>query len=304
MPSITRTIAKGIAPRLHEPKGKAKARALAQGKEKKARTIKSSKHHKRLASDGSESEENSNGSDSDDSDSEPKKKKKSTKRRRIEESEAEIEIVDEDGEPLVEEVDDVDHSQLSDQQENDGLDARHHGDELQTKPVKKDSTLDLLTMMTDKVTVKFKVAGNKHETETGRWCNTCMTDERFLKLHGKRKAFHLGGNSSCRLHLRQHYNLYKEKCDKAGIPINHWAIPREIWKVMEEEREAEKRGVLTKKQQQQQLTFKKVTGPREFTRAGVLHAVASFIATNNQVSHQQDRQYHNVTNAPIAPRPC
>jgi DNA-binding LacI/PurR family transcriptional regulator len=111
----------------------------------------------------------------------------------------------------------------------------------------------------------------------------CSVDERFLKLHGKQKAFFKGGNSSCRLHIRQHYVIYKEKCEKAGIPINHWAVPRAIWKEMQDEKEAEKR--LTKKQEQQQLSFKTVTGPREFTRAGVLHSVTELIATNNQVSH-------------------
>jgi len=55
---------------------------------------------------------------------------------------------------------------------------------------------------------------------------------------------------------------------------------------MEEEKEAEMRGRTTKKQQQQQLDFKTVTGPRDFTREGVLHAVGRLIATNDQVSHQ------------------
>jgi hypothetical protein len=109
-------------------------------------------------------------------------------------------------------------------------------------------------------------------------------DERFVRLYGKRKAFHKGGNLSCRLHIRQHYNLYKEKCENGNIPINHWAIPRDIWKRMEDEKEAEKRGRMSKKAKQQHLDFKTVTGPREFTRAGVLHAVANLIATNNQVS--------------------
>jgi hypothetical protein len=53
---------------------------------------------------------------------------------------------------------------------------------------------------------------------------------------------------------------------------------------MEEEKELEEKGRQTKKKQQQTLDFKIVTGPREFTRAGVLHAVAALIATNNQVS--------------------
>jgi hypothetical protein len=105
-----------------------------------------------------------------------------------------------------------------------------------------------------------------------------------VKAYGKRKAFHKGGNSSCRAHIHQHYELYKQKCEEGNIPINHWAIPRDIWKVMEEEKEAEKQGRLTKKQQQQMLDFKTVTGLREFTRAAVLHAVTKLIATNNQVS--------------------
>ena len=113
---------------------------------------------------------------------------------------------------------------------------------------------------------------------------TTRDDEDFVRLHGKRKAFHKGGNSSCRLHVRQHYDLYKERCEKANIPVNHWAIPRLIWKVMEEEKDARARGQLTKKEQQQ-LAFQTVTGPREFTRARTLHAVTKLIATNDQVSH-------------------
>jgi len=62
--------------------------------------------------------------------------------------------------------------------------------------------------------------------------------------------------------------------------MNHWAIPRPIWKAMEESK-AEKAGQLTT---QQQLQFQSVTGPREFTRAAVLHAVTKLIATNDQVS--------------------
>ena len=54
---------------------------------------------------------------------------------------------------------------------------------------------------------------------------------------------------------------------------------------MEEEREAKDQGRLTKKQQQQLLDFKAVTGPCEFTRERALHAVTKLIATNNQVSH-------------------
>jgi hypothetical protein len=104
-----------------------------------------------------------------------------------------------------------------------------------------------------------------------------------MKLNGKQKAFHKGGNSSCCFHICQHYNVYKKKCDETSIPVNHWAIPRDVWKAMEEEKEEAKRGIVTKKQQQQLLDFKSVTGPREFTRARTLEAVTKLIAMDNQV---------------------
>ena len=52
---------------------------------------------------------------------------------------------------------------------------------------------------------------------------------------------------------------------------------------MQAEKDLEKQGRQTKKQIQQTLDFEAVTGPREFTRANVLNAVAKLIASNNQV---------------------
>jgi hypothetical protein len=102
-------------------------------------------------------------------------------------------------------------------------------------------------------------------------------------VNGKRKAFHKGGNSSCRFHICQHYKVYKKKCEDADIPVVHWAIPWPIWKAMEEEKEEAKRGQATKKKTQQLLDFASVTGPREFMRVRTLEAVTELIATNNQV---------------------
>ena len=110
-------------------------------------------------------------------------------------------------------------------------------------------------------------------------------DEEFIKLHGKRKAFFKGGNSSCCLHIRQHFELYKDKCEKGNIPLHHWAVPRTIWKEMEEEKEATKKKDKLTNKQQQQLDFKTITGLRKFTRAGTLHTVTVLIATNYQVSY-------------------
>ena|SRR6266498_4018067 len=131
------------------------------------------------------------------------------------------------------------------------------------------------------VTSACKLLYQKHD-------NTLLTTSRrnnksFIKANGKRKAFFKGGNSTCQYHVHQHYEVYSEKCKAADIPVNHWAIPRPIWKRMEEEKDADKQGQTTKKKAQQQLKFDTVLGPREFTRSATLQAVAKLIATNNQV---------------------
>ena len=83
-------------------------------------------------------------------------------------------------------------------------------------------------------------------------------NEGFIKTHRKRKAFLKGGNLFCRFHICQHYKVYKERCEKEDILINHWVIPQPIWKAMEEEKEKDKRGRETKKHKQQQLDFKAI----------------------------------------------
>ena len=104
-----------------------------------------------------------------------------------------------------------------------------------------------------------------------------------MKLNGKRKVFLKGGNSSCHFHICQHFALYKERCDEAGIPVAHWTITWPIWKVMEEEKAVAERGIMMKKKGQQLLDFASVVDPCKFMRAGILKAVAKLIATNNQV---------------------
>jgi hypothetical protein len=87
-----------------------------------------------------------------------------------------------------------------------------------------------------------------------------MEDTELVKKWGLRKAFHVGGNSSCRQHLRKHWELYKKKCEDKNIPVNHWAIPRATLKNMEAGKlDAKKDGTQTK------LGFGKMTAPHEFT---------------------------------------
>ena len=38
---------------------------------------------------------------------------------------------------------------------------------------KKDLTLDMLTIMSDKVNLKFKVRDGEYKKKSGRWCNIC-----------------------------------------------------------------------------------------------------------------------------------
>ena len=71
---------------------------------------------------------------------------------------------------------------------------------------------------------------------------------------------------------------------------------------MQEKKEAEKQ--MTKKGKQQLLDFEIVKGPREFTRTGILHAVAKLIATDNQVCYFLRTVDVVIDSIPIAPCPC
>ena len=46
---------------------------------------------------------------------------------------------------------------------------------MEAMPVKKESTLDLLTVMSDKVTVKFRLSVDEYVTKVGHWCNICKS---------------------------------------------------------------------------------------------------------------------------------
>jgi hypothetical protein len=97
MPTITRTLAKGIAPRIRSPPRK---------RGRKNTTSKRKSAQKRHRGNDSESGDEESEETRDTDDSEPKPKgKKPTKRRRAEKSESEPELVDgAEPEPVVEEV--------------------------------------------------------------------------------------------------------------------------------------------------------------------------------------------------------
>ena len=97
----------------------------------------------------------------------------------------------------------------------------------------------------------------------------------YTKKNGMRRCFHVGSGSSCCMHLRQHYALYKQGCLKEGLEVHHWAIPRNIWKEMQ----LAKSGLV-----QQTLNSLLVkTTAKEFTKENLLLAITKFVAMENQV---------------------
>jgi hypothetical protein len=171
---------------------------------------------------------------------------------------------------------------------------------LHEKAVKAESSKDLLTIFTDWTEVKFVRKDGSFELLKGHWCMVCKSvsssyrlnrlaahliirgDMAFVTKQGLRKCFHVGGNSSCRQHIHSHYEPYKSQCDKGGLRVNDWAIPRPLWRKMEEERIQASRGV--NKGANLDDHFEQKSAPKTFTREAVLEAVAKHIVCDDQVA--------------------
>jgi hypothetical protein len=87
----------------------------------------------------------------------------------------------------------------------------------------------------------------------------------------------LGHNSTLRQHCRQHYEIYKERCNAANVPINHYAILLKYGKMLEMAKKAKSQSTLD--------NLLLVDRPDTFTRDGIVHAVAQFVACDDQVSN-------------------
>lgn len=101
-------------------------------------------------------------------------------------------------------------------------------------------------------------------------------DVKFVEKHGLRHAFHLGGNSSCRQHIRSHYEVYQRKCQEERIPENHYAVPRDVMRARE-------KGKNLTRQKTLDDMLETASKPKEFSRANVLKAVAEFVVCDDQV---------------------
>ena len=106
------------------------------------------------------------------------------------------------------------------------------------------------------------------------------SNEPLVKKKGLRAAFITGRNSTCRYHVRKHYNVYSTRCKEARIAEHHWAVDRNVWEMMQ----AKATGKTGKTQTKIDAMFGKGSLPKEFTRDGILHAVAQFIICDDQVS--------------------
>jgi hypothetical protein len=100
-----------------------------------------------------------------------------------------------------------------------------------------------------------------------------------IKKHGKLAGFFRGGNSTCRTHIRKHYNLYSQKCEEQGIEENERCVPPEIARARE--KTAGGKGMI----QMQLDTMLTVDKSRnEFSREAILKAVTQLVACTDMGS--------------------
>ncbi|KAF7770801.1 hypothetical protein Agabi119p4_6775 [Agaricus bisporus var. burnettii] len=160
--------------------------------------------------------------------------------------------------------------------ENDGLNERH----IAVLPIatlaKTDSTRDLMLVFSDRKDVRFKDEEGA-KTLKGRWCTICR-EKAGNNIKLIRKSFHVGSNSSCRQHIRQHYDYYSAKCKEEGLEESEHCVPRHVLGARKNSDEKKKGSALV----QGKLDKTILKGPRDFTREGILKAVTIHIATDDQ----------------------
>ena len=143
----------------------------------------------------------SDDSDDADSDDDRPKRKRQNKNRLVEDvdeeesgatdpevivesdDEVQLGVEPEDNDEVSKSSNSYQNTQLTMEKNDDELEDRHQLDIPIELRVKKDTTKDLLTIFSARVTVNFK-KGNNSETITGRWCMLC----KYVECYGKRKT--------------------------------------------------------------------------------------------------------------------
>lgn len=101
----------------------------------------------------------------------------------------------------------------------------------------------------------------------------------MIKKQGKLAGFFRGANSTCRTHIRKHYEFYSQKCEEKKIKENKRCIPLEIARVRE--KAAAGKGMV-QTQLDTMLTVDK--SRKEFSREAILKAVTELVACTDMGS--------------------
>lgn len=101
-------------------------------------------------------------------------------------------------------------------------------------------------------------------------------DPDLIRTKSLQKAFLTGSNSTCRGHIRQHYEYYSKRCKEEGIEEAERCIPPEILRARNSNSKA-----LT--QTKLDVLVGAELAPKGFTREGTLRAVTKFVACDDQV---------------------
>ena len=90
----------------------------------------------------------------------------------------------------------------------------------------------------------------------------------------------MGSNTSCQAHICGHYQIYKEWCEADRIKMKEHCIPHKLLKS-----QSAGSGVLSQMTPDNAVELKTT---KEFSKDGILHAVAQLVACDDQVSDMEE----------------
>lgn len=96
-----------------------------------------------------------------------------------------------------------------------------------------------------------------------------------------KKAFFTGSNTSCRGHIRQHYEFYSKKCKEKKIEESERCVPHEIRRA----RESKSKVLVQTKLDSAMMGAE--SAPKQFSPEATLLATTKFIALDDQVMCSQ-----------------
>ncbi|KAI0746444.1 hypothetical protein C8Q80DRAFT_1121282 [Daedaleopsis nitida] len=160
--------------------------------------------------------------------------------------------------------------------------------------MKADMTRDLLTVFSNRVTVKF-VSSKGHSTEEeGRWYEVCRVSKRIQKQKGSRAGWYKGANSTLCHHIASaHYEEYSKRCREQNVEENWRCVPKEV---VEQRKAAERKEGESKGERQTTLdgVVRKVQMPTAFSPKGILKETTELIVCGaHALSLADDIHFHN-----------